>query len=145
MADPPPRYTGRQLATRVAAVADTDLRGTPLPDPQPPAWHSKLDGSSARFFWSQPTLEPSLVEGNEELIERAFLRSKLKAPDPITADAVDQFFASHSRHKGKFALALALELDKSLGAVVVPPHITEMFAWLYDGTEPESTLADDTD
>lgn len=136
---------GHELATRVAAVADTDLRGTPLPDPQPPAWHSKLDGSSARFFWSQPTLEPSLVEGNEELIERAFLRCKLNAPDPVTADAVDQFFVSQSRHKGKFALALALELDKSLGTVVVPTHIADMFAWLYDGTEPASTPADDTD
>jgi len=136
---------GHELATRVAAVADTDLRGTPLPDPQPPAWHSKLDGSSARFFWSQPTLEPSLVEGNEELIERAFLRCKLNAPDPVTADAVDQFFVSQSRHKGKFALALALELDKSLGTVVVPTHIADMFAWLYDGTEPASTPADETD
>ncbi len=136
---------GHELATRVAAVADTDLRGTPLPDPQPPAWHSKLDGSSARFFWSQPTLEPSLVEGNEELIERAFLGCKLNAPDPVTADAVDQFFVSQSRHKGKFALALALELDKSLGTVVVPTHIADMFAWLYDGTEPASTPADDTD
>lgn len=134
---------GHELATRVAAVADTDLRGTPLPDPQPPAWHSKLDGSSARFFWSQPTLEPSLVEGNEELIERAFLTCKLNAPDPVTADAVDQFFVSQPRHKGKFALALALELDKSLGTVVVPAHIAEMFAWLYDGAGPESTPVDD--
>lgn len=134
---------GHELATRVAAVADTDLRGTPLPDPQPPGWHLKLDGSSARFFWSQPTLEPSLVEGNEELIERAFLRCTLNAPDPVTADAVDQFFVSQSRHKGKFALALALELDKSLGTVVVPTHIAEMFAWLYDGTGPASIPADD--
>ena len=42
-----------------------------------------------------------------------------------------------------FALALALELDKSLGTVVVPTHIVEMFEWLYDGTEPESTPADE--
>ena len=66
------------------------------------------------------------------------------ASDPVTADAVDQFFVRHPRHKGKFALALALELDKSLGAVVLPTHIAEMFAWLYDGTEPGSTPADDT-
>lgn len=134
---------GHELATRVAAVADTDLRGTPLPEPKPPAWHSKLDGRSARFFWSRPTLEPALVEGNEELIKRAFLRCGLDAPDPVTAYAIDQFFVSHSQHKGKFALALAMELDKSLGTVVVPTHIAEMFSWLYGGTEPESTPADD--
>lgn len=134
---------GHELVTRVAAVADTDLRGTPLPGPQPPSWHSNLDGSSARFFWSRPTLEPSLVEGNEELIKRAFLQCKLNAPDPVTADAVDQFFVSQPRHKGKFALELASELDKSLDAVVVPTHIAEMFEWLYGGTEQASSPADD--
>ena len=132
-----------ELVTRVAAVSDTDLRGTPLPDALPPAWHSELERQSARFFWSRPTLEPSLVEGNEGLIKQAFLRCKLNAPDPVTADAVDQFFVSQPRHKGKFALELALELDKSLGTVVVPTHIAEMFEWLYDGTDPTSTSADD--
>lgn len=88
-------------------------------------------------------MEPSLAAGNEELIERAFLACKLNAPGPVTADAVDQFFGSQPRHKGEFALALALELDKSLGAVVVPAHIAEMFEWLYDDTGPESTPVDD--
>lgn len=134
---------GHELVTRVAAVGDTDLRGTPLPNPQPPQWHSELDPRSGRFFWSRPTLEPSLVEGNEELIKRAFSACKLKAPDPVTADAVNQFFGNQPRHKGKFALALTLELDKSLGTVVVPTHIAEMFEWLYDGTEPGSTPVND--
>ena len=45
---------------------------------------------------------------------------------------------------GKFSIIGVVELDKSLGAVVLPTHIAEMFAWLYDGTEPGSTPADDT-
>ncbi|MDF1489850.1 ATP-dependent nuclease [Tessaracoccus caeni] len=73
-----------ELVTRAAAVADTDLRGTPLPDPQPPAWHSELDKRSARFFWSRPTLEPSLVEGNEELIKQAFVACGLDIQDPVS-------------------------------------------------------------
>lgn len=151
---------GHELVTRVAAVADTDLRGTPQPNPKPPKWHSELDGSSARFFWSQPTLEPSLVDGNEELFKQAFLSCELSAPNPVTAAAVDQFFVGNPKTKGKFALALALELDKilrpkldkslrteldkSLDTVTVPTHIAQTFAWLYDGTEPGLPATDDT-
>ncbi|MEZ7716200.1 AAA family ATPase [Micrococcus luteus] len=134
---------GHELVTRVAAVADTDLRGAPLPEAQPPTWHSKLDHESARFYWSRPTLEPSLVDGNEELIKSAFTRCKLDEPETITAETVDQFFVKHPKHKGKFALALALLIDKNLNSVVVPSHISEMFTWLYDGTEPNSTPLDD--
>lgn len=134
---------GHELVTRVAAVADTDLRGTPLPEAQPPAWHSKLDQESARFYWSRPTLEPSLVDGNENLIKSAFKACNLAEPDPVTAQTVDQFFVSQPRHKGKFALALAMLIDKNLSTVVVPSHISEMFTWLYGGTEPNSTPVDD--
>lgn len=134
---------GHELVTRVAAVADTDRRGTPLPEAQPPAWHSELDHESARFYWSRPTLEPSLVDGNENLIKRAFKACKLDEPHSVTAETVDQFFVKHPKHKGKFALALALLIDKNLNSVVVPSHISEMFTWLYGGTEPNSTPADD--
>lgn len=134
---------GHELVTRVAAVADTDRRGTPLPGAQAPAWHSELDHESARFFWSRPTLEPSLVDGNENLIKSAFKACNLAEPDPVTAQTVDQFFVSQPRHKGKFALALAMLVDKNLSTVVVPSHISEMFTWLYDGTEPGTTSVDD--
>ena len=134
---------GHELVTRVAAVADTDLRGTPLPEAQPPAWHSELDQEAARCYWSRPTLEPSLVDGNEELIKSAFTRCKLDEPDSVTAEIVDQFFAKQPRHKGEFALALALLIDQKLNTVVVPSHISEMFTWLYDGTGPGSTPVDD--
>ena len=144
---------GHELVTRIAAVADTDLRDrllpntdlhdTQFPDPRPPAWHEELDPESARFFWSRPTLEPSLVEGNEELIRRAFLKCKLNAPDPVTTNKIDYFFDNHPEHKGKFALALSLLIDQKLNSVVVPTHISDMFTWLYDGTEPSPTPKDD--
>lgn len=134
---------GHELVTRVAAVADTDRRGTPLPEAQPPAWHSELDHESARFFWSRPTLEPSLVDGNENLIKRAFKACNLDEPDAVTTETVDQFFLKQPRNKGKFALMLARLIDKNLSCVVVPSHISEMFTWLYGGTEPNSTPVDD--
>jgi putative ATP-dependent endonuclease of OLD family len=134
---------GHEIVTRVAAVADTDLRGTPLPEASPPAWHAKLDTESARFFWSRPTLEPSLVEGNETLIERAFDACKIDQPASITPESVDQRFARSPKLKGKFALALARLIDENLTTVTVPVHIAEMFDWLYGGTNPGSTSISD--
>lgn len=138
---------GHELVTRVAAVADTDRRGDPLPDPVPPSWHSELDSASARFFWSRPTLEPSLVEGNEAHIDRAFEECKLDKPDEFTATSVDQFFIDNPREKGSFALALARLIDENPSAVIVPDHIAEMFVWLFDGSnhEPDAATASELD
>lgn len=135
--------SGHELVTRIAAVADTDLHDKPLSDAQPPAWHEELNHESARFFWSHPTLEPSLVSGNEALVKDAFTECNLNAPAPVTTETVDQYFVTHPRNKGRFALALALLIDQNLSSVTVPTHISDMFAWLYDGSEPDSTPIDD--
>lgn len=133
---------GHELLTRIAAVADTDLRGTPLPDANPPAWHAELDAASARFFWSRPTLEPSLVQGNEALIESAFDACKIDKPASITPASVDQVFVDNRKLKGKFALALTLLIDRNLSTVVVPRHVDELFSWLFDGANPGSSSGD---
>ena len=130
---------GYELVTRVAAVADTDLRGSPLPEPMPPKWHSELDATSARFFWSRPTLEPSLVPGNEKLIEQAFDLCNIDKPDKCTVDTVDRVFAGAPRRKGEFALTLARLFDDNLPAVAVPPYIVAMFTWLFDGSQPDDS------
>lgn len=134
---------GHELVTRVAVLADTDRRGIPLPDPEPPRWHSDLDHESARFFWSRPTLEPSIVEGNEELIKRAFEACNFTELDPVTAQTVDDFFVNRRGRKGEFALALAMLIDEHLSTTVVPSHICEMFTWLYDGTDAGTSSVDD--
>ena len=88
-------------------------------------------------------MEPSLVDGNEALIEDTFTKCYLNAPSPITADAVDQFFDKHPEHKGWFSLGLSLLIDQNLSSVVVPTHISDMFTWLYDGSDPGFTPIDD--
>lgn len=122
---------GHELVTKVAALADTDRRGDPLPEPSPPAWHGQLDTASARFFWSRPTLEPSLVAGNEALVGQAFDESGATKPNPITAQTVDAAFSTQPGSKGEFALALARVMDASPTTVTVPASIVEMFDWLY--------------
>lgn len=136
--------SGYELVTRVAILSDTDLRGDTLPPPPPklPSWHSELNPKVAKVFWSQPTLEPSLVEGNEEFIKEAFKNCNLPVPDPITADSVDQVFMTQVRKKGEFALELTVVFDRNLNTVAVPSHIVEMFNWLYDSGELSSGSED---
>ena len=134
---------GHELVTRVAALADTDRHGDPLPEPNPPAWHNQLDGASARFFWSRPTLEPSLVAGNEVLVGQAFDAAGSTKPDRITAQTVDAAFSAQPSAKGEFALALARVIDANHATVTVPAHITEMFDWLY--TAPASSSEEDAE
>lgn len=137
---------GFELVRKVAALADTDLRGEPLPEPSPPRWHSVLNGDSARFFWSRPTLEPTLVPGNESAVETALANIGVTpSSTPVTADVLDTDFAgAQNKRKGDFSIALAGVLDENLDAATVPPQISELFDWLYDGDgEAESEVAGD--
>lgn len=127
---------GFELIGRVAAIADTDLRGVPLPDAKPPEWHKNLDADSARFFWSRPTLEPSLLPGNEKFYRRALERLKQEVPAPLDADAIDSMFSSKRSLKGRFALILASEMRDDLANVAVPEHIAAAYAWLMQEPPP---------
>ncbi|WP_319451195.1 MULTISPECIES: ATP-dependent nuclease [unclassified Mycobacterium] len=127
---------GFELVTRVAALADTDRRGDPLPDAKPPDWHKKLDAESARFFWSRPTLEPSLLPGNEAFFRRALERLKQNVPDPMNAGEIDGLFKSNPSLKGRFALVLASEMSADLSNVRVPKHVAAAYAWLMQEPPP---------
>jgi putative ATP-dependent endonuclease of OLD family len=134
---------GFELVSRVAAVADTDRRGDPLPDPKPPEWHKKLDAESARFFWSRPTLEPSILPGNEAFFRRALERLKQDVPDPLNAGEIDGLFKSNRSLKGRFALALASEMRDELANVTVPEHIAAAYTWLMQAPPPIEANEDD--
>lgn len=128
---------GFELVSRVAAIADTDRRGDPLPSPKPPTWHEQLDARIARFFWSRPTLEPSMVIGNEVFFERALQRLKIEVPGPLDRSGIDSLFTSTPSLKGRFALALASEMQRELTAVIVPEHLAAAYTWLRQGDPPD--------
>ena len=129
--------TGFELVSQVAILADTDLRGDPLPAPNPPSWYAAFDDATVRFFWSRPTLEPSLVEGNEKHVATALAEIGLAAGERPTPQTVDALFQTSSgkTKKGEFALALAAALTASVDGTV-PEHIASMFEWLYAGMTP---------
>jgi putative ATP-dependent endonuclease of the OLD family len=122
---------GYELVQRVAALSDTDLRGDPLPEPSPPEWHEELSAASARFFWSRPTLEPTMVTGNEELVGNVLSQMDLAPMSAITPELVDSLFITKRRKKASFALLLARRIADDPTGVQVPEHIAELFDWLY--------------
>lgn len=134
---------GHELAAQVAVLSDTDNRpdqpGDPMPGPKPPPWHQVFDGSEhVRWFWSTPTLEPTLVAGNETLVTEAMDRIGRNLGASPTPANVDAFFdkTSNRKFKGEFAFELAALADENTDNLVVPDQLMEMFDWLWEGHAP---------
>lgn len=124
---------GFELVTRVAALTDTDMKDNkPRSAHRPPKWHEDLNSDVARFFWSHPTLEPSLVSGNEDIVRRSL---GFAANTRISPFIVKKYFRKHSGRKGEFAIRFSREIERQLAkglSVHVPYEIREMFDWLFD-------------
>lgn len=120
-----------ELVTRVAALADTDKRGIPRSAHKPPKWHRELSKSAARFFWSHPTLEPTLVLGNEEIVRKSL---GFHPDTVVTPESIDEYFRKHRNRKASFAIRLSHEIEKCIKegkAVKVPDELCELFSWLF--------------
>jgi putative ATP-dependent endonuclease of OLD family len=134
---------GYELVGRVAILGDSDK---PLDaEPTSPAWLAEHDENTVRFFASHPTLEPAVTPGNEEAVMAALVDVGLPPPTPVNVETVYALFRARgadgvpagrgSRRKGDFALALAeqlaLRLDADPVSVAVPPHMADLFQFLY--------------
>ncbi|MDF6020967.1 AAA family ATPase [Streptomyces sp. JH34] len=157
---------GSELCTRLAVLVDSDLPFE-SEERKKPKWLAEHDQSVVDAFVSHPTLEPSITEGNEYLMEAALNEVGLKVPE-VTALTVHELFRSArkakgeqpatpaglgSSKKGDFALAFAGLLaeanEANLGQVsnspTVPEHMRQLFEFLYtpdaageDGSESEN-------
>lgn len=134
---------GHELARQVAVLGDTDKRpespGDSLPPPQPPAWHGAFDSSEhVQFFWSAPTLEPTLVPGNEELVKEALKACGKDLGSTPTEKNVDDFFREKKNKplKGEFAFELAAQVEDNLATTTVPAQLVELFNWLWHDHAP---------
>lgn len=120
-----------ELVIRVAALADTDKRGIPRSAHKPPKWHRELSESAARFFWSHPTLEPTLVLGNEDIVRKSL---GFHPNTVVTPESIDKYFGKHKNRKASFAIRLSHEIETCLKegkAVKVPDELCELFSWLF--------------
>ncbi|WP_158675602.1 ATP-dependent nuclease [Nocardia stercoris] len=140
---------GYELTRQVALLSDTDERGDPLPAPSPPPWHAHFAGSThVGVFWSAPTLEPTLVTGNEMLVAKALELCNKSLGDVPTATNIDAFFREKKNKpmKGEFAFELAAQVEDNLGTTVVPAQLVELFTWLWNdhvAIAAASLMADD--
>lgn len=119
------------IAHRAAVLVDTD--GTDDPD-----WLASYESEHFGVFRSDPTLEPSITEGNENVVATI-----VKAMTPIaspfrdgttpTPELVGDYFkGSGKRKKAEFAdrLTAAYELDPE--SLTLPDHLRELLDWLFD-------------
>ncbi|WP_146847408.1 ATP-dependent nuclease [Cellulomonas terrae] len=135
---------GHELAAQVAVLSDTDNRpvnlGDPMPDPTPPQWHQDFaDSGHVAWFWSRPTLEPTLVAGNEAIVAQALASIGKDLGVTPTLSNVDGFFSkkSNRKFKGEFAFELAALADENPAAVAVPGQLRDLFDWLWAGHAPQ--------
>lgn len=134
-----------ELCDRVAILRDSDNRTDDVP--APPAWIVNHDANTIQMFLSHPTLEPTLVPGNEELINNALAEVTI-AIDEVTPDNVDAAFRndSHAKKKAQFAYELAVLIRDAVSAndpVAVPAAIGSALDFLVAPITPKSDT--DTD
>lgn len=136
--------TDHEMVDRLAILSDTDTREDA--EHSPPDWLSDFDPEIARAFFSTPTLEPSLVHGNEALVAEVLDSKGIELSGRITATGVDQFFQNEGRpRKAEFALALADAISQSAEEFIVPHHIGDLLTFMLSDlamdTAPSSDLA----
>ncbi|MGK9462526.1 ATP-dependent nuclease [Streptomyces sp. G6] len=138
-----------ELCTRLAVLRDSDL---PLDGkPEKPKWLTQHDPSVVDAFISHPTLEPSITEGNEDLLAEALDEIRVNL-ETVTTESVHEAFMSRrvgedgsmiaagpaAKKKAEFALALAgilMEANDAGRTIVVPLHLRKLFAFLYPEAE----------
>lgn len=129
-------HPGWELVSQVAVLSDTDRRGDPIPEPIPTPWQNDfIDSTRFKVFWSRPTLEPTLVDGNEHLVETALAVVGQTMTGALTPKSVDDLFQTSSgkKLKGEFAFELAAIVDENSTIVCVPHQLVELFDWLWAG------------
>lgn len=141
---------GHELCDRLAVLRDSDK---PLDElPTPPSWltDEAHDPLVVKVVHSHPTLEPSIVEGNEAHIAVVLGELDLAVPDPLDTAAIHELFRSARKatksqpatpqgpgapRKGEFALALAARLAdqrySNAVSLAMPSHFAEIFDFLY--------------
>jgi len=127
---------GHELVGRAAALGDTDTR--PPATFTPPAWTLSHDPTTFAFFYSDPTLEPTLVTGNEATVTATLAAMGVQTPPLPTAQAIDEYFKTDAgrRKKGGFALEFAAALAGA-PTVTVPTAVRQVLDYLYEGSAPD--------
>ena len=127
---------GNEISTRLAVLRDSDGKATPR-------WVTSRASAHFGFFLSDPTLEPSLVPGNEEIIRRVFDAMRVRnSPwndgEEPTSDNVRAWFVRKGKgQKAKFADHFSSQAELDPLSVTVPAHMQLLLDFVWDGFVPE--------
>lgn len=133
---------GQEISTKLGVLGDSDEKAEP-------PWVDKKRSAHFDAFWNEPTLEPSLVDGNEELVADVLAEmnvddEELVDPDEITAEAVYKYFGEVGRRKkATFAEKVADAISADPDDVTVPAHFVDLFDFVWDGFLPPDSDLDD--
>ena len=133
------------ICSKVAILSDSDGRGSP---PWVALATAKSVGRLAVFF-SEPTLEPSLVFGNAQLFEDLFVHKPAKSRpwgdgEQPTVDNVAKFFKEGGRsQKASFADDVAAYCADRANDVTIPPHLFGLLDFIWAGFMP--TVSDEAE
>ncbi len=121
-----------EIVFKLAVLCDSDGRPTP-------AWMTNKQSDFFDVFQSEPTLEPSLVEGNEAIVDKIFSEMTVEGVGS-TVDDVTRWFSGKKKGEGKgrkrkaeFADEFAQQCENQPQNIFVPTHIQDLLDFVYDG------------
>lgn len=123
---------GAEISVRLAVLRDGD--GNPEP-----GWIGRRRGDRFDAFVSDPTLEPSLVRGNEAVIGKTLAAMKVAKStwadpkEPTDTEVAAWISGKGGRRKAEFADQFARYCRRRPAEVTVPDHIEALFDFVWDG------------
>lgn len=138
-----------EIVDKLAVLRDSDGR-------PPPQWIADYEGEHFKVFLSDPTLEPSLTPGNEDIVRP--LLNAMNVPDgdlPADDAELPAWVAAWFKDKGKarkarFADGFADRCRRAPDTVEVPGHLGDLLDFLWQGfytgrrAESQDAEADDS-
>lgn len=128
-------HPNTEIATKVAVLGDSDGH-------HEATWVAARRNEHFDAFWNEPTLEPSIVDGNEVLVAAAFDAmnvndANLTDAHSLTVGAVVDYFSDRGRrNKARFAEELADLIAADRDQVTIPLHFADLFEFMWDGFLP---------
>lgn len=121
---------GKEIVRKVAVLADSD--GKP-----PPAWVAETESDRFLYVQSNPTLEPSLVDANPQLVADIVSDMSPTWTRDESVDAIADYFRGTGRNrKADFAERLAAACEDH--PVQVPETVQNILDFLWDGHERDA-------
>ncbi|WP_419932607.1 ATP-dependent nuclease [Candidatus Poriferisodalis sp.] len=128
-------HPGKEICARLALLQDSD--GRPVPN-----WITKREGERFGVFLSEPTLEPSLVDGNEALFEKLFESLKIEKPwtakeGPTPESIVKWLTGAGRQRKAILADRFSALASNRPESVSIPQHMSKLLDFLWEGFRQE--------